>query len=119
MDENDDEPKTPLSEENWIKQTKWRFIKHVIHHRHSMTPEQLKQKPFEEIINKQHEKLDTKEGELNEEEEESTTSSEKSEPSSESDTSTEDEEETNTTQTLQVHHSMNETTHDEENSSEA
>ena len=38
---------------------------------------------------------------------------------SESETSTEDEEESNTLQTLQVHHAVNETTHDEENSSEA
>ena len=38
---------------------------------------------------------------------------------SESETSTEDEEESNTTQTLQVHHAVNETTHDEKNSSEA
>ena len=64
-------------------------------------------------------KLDTEEGESNEEEEESTTSSEKSEQDSESDTSTEDEQETNTTETLQVNHGMNETTHDEENASEA
>ena len=118
MDENEDEAQNPLSHENWMKQTNWKFIKHVIHHRYSMTPEQLKQKPFEEIIKNGHEKLDTEEGESNEEEEESTTSSEKSEQDSESDTSTEDEEETNTTQTLQVHHSINETTHDEENPSE-
>ena len=31
-----------------------------------MTPEQLKQKPFEEIFKTQHEKLDTEEGESNE-----------------------------------------------------
>ena len=67
----------------------------------------------------QHEKVDPEEGESNEEEEKSTKSSEKSEQDSESDTSTEDEEESNITQTLQVHHGMNETTHDEENSSEA
>ena len=97
----------------------WKFIKHVIHHRHSMTPEQLKQKPFEEIIKKQHENLDTEKGSQNEEEKESTLSSEKSEQDSESDTSIEDEEESNITQILQVHHGMNETTHDEENPSEA
>ena len=84
-----------------------------------MTPEQLKQKPFKQMLKKQHEKLDTEEGESNEEEEESTTSSEKSEQDSESDTSTEDEEESNTTEILQVHHGMNESAHDEENSSEA
>ena len=66
-----------------------------------MTPEQLKQKPFEESFKVQHEKLDTEEGESNEEE--STTSSEKSEQNSKSDISTEDEQETNTTETLQVH----------------
>ena len=44
-------------------------------------------------------------------------SSQKSEQESDSDTSTEDEQETNTTETLQVHHGMNETTHDEENPS--
>ena len=37
-----------------------------------MTHEQLKQEPFEEIFKKQHEKLDTEEGESKEEEEEST-----------------------------------------------
>ena len=84
-----------------------------------MTPEQLKQKPFEEIFKKQHEKLDTEEGESNEDENKSNAFSETSEQDSESNTSTEDEQESNITQTLQVHHSMNETTHDEENASEA
>ena len=54
-----------ISHENWIKQTNWKFTKFVIHHKHSMTPEQLKQKLFEEIFKKQHEKLDTEEGALN------------------------------------------------------
>ena len=62
-----------------------------------MTPEQLKQKPFEESFKNQHEKVDTEEGELNEEEEKSTTSSDKSEQDSESDITYEDERETNTT----------------------
>ena len=119
MDDSEDEDENPLHEQNWMRQTNWKFIKYVIHHKHSMTPEQLIQKPFEEIFKIQHEKFDTEEGESNEEENESTTSSEKSEQDSESDTSTEDEQETNTTETLQVHHGMNETTHDEENSSEA
>ena len=119
MDENVDESENPLSDQNWMKQTNWKFIKYVIHHKHSMTPEQLQQKPFEEIFKKQHLKLDTEQGESNEEEEKSTTSSQKSEQESESDTSTEDEQETNTTETLQVHHGMNETTYDEENPSEA
>ena len=47
MDENEDESENSLSEEDWMKQTNWKFIKDVIHHRHSMTPEQLKQKSFE------------------------------------------------------------------------
>ena len=120
MDEDEDEDENPLNHENWMKQTKWKFIKYVIHPKHSMSPEQLKQKPFEEIFKIQHEKLDTEKGESNEEENKSTTSSEKSEQDSESDTSTKDEQETNTTETLQVHHGMNETiTHDEENPSQA
>ena len=40
----------PLSHENWMKQTNWKFIEYVIHHKHSMTPEQLKKKPFKQII---------------------------------------------------------------------
>ena len=44
MDENEDEAENPLSHENRVKQTNWKFIKYVIHHKHSMTPEQLKQK---------------------------------------------------------------------------
>ena len=66
MDEDEDE--SPLNHENWMKPTNWKFIKYVIHHKHSMTPGQLKQKPFKEIFKKQHEKLDTEEGESNEEE---------------------------------------------------
>ena len=85
-----------------MKQTYWKFIKYVIHHRHPMTPEQLKQKPSEEIFKNQHEKVDTDEGESIEEEEKSTTSSDKSEQNSESDITTEDEDKTNTTETHQV-----------------
>ena len=44
-----------------------------------MTPEQLKQKPFEEIFKNQHEKVDTEEKESIEEEEEFTTSEEMTE----------------------------------------
>ena len=40
MDESEDEAKNRFS--------------YVIHHRHPMTPEQLKQKPFEEIFKTQH-----------------------------------------------------------------
>ena len=59
MDESEDEAQNPLSEENWMKQNNFKFIKYFIHHRHPMTPEQLKQKPFEEIFKNQHEKVDT------------------------------------------------------------
>ena len=119
MDESQDETQNLLSEENCMKQNNWKFIKYVIHHRHPMTPEQLKQKPFEEIFKNLHEKVDTEEGESNEKEEKSTASSEKSEQDSESGTTTEDEEEPNITETHQVHNVLNETTHDEENVSEA
>ena len=95
MDESEDETQNPLSEENWMKQNNWKFIKYAIHHRHPMTPEQLKQKPFEEIFKNQHEKVDTEEGESNEEEDKSTTSSDKSEQNSESGIIYEDEQETN------------------------
>ena len=57
MDESEDQAQNPLSEENWMKQNNSKFIKYVIHHSHPMTPEQLKQKPFEEIFKNQHEKL--------------------------------------------------------------
>ena len=57
MDETEDQHENPLSEENLLKQNNWKFIKYVIHHRHPMTPEQLKQKLFEEILKNQHEKL--------------------------------------------------------------
>ena len=50
MDKSEDEAQNPLSEENWMKQKNCKFIKSVIHHRHPMTPEQLKQKEFEEIF---------------------------------------------------------------------
>ena len=84
-----------------------------------MTPEQLTQKPFEEIFKNRQEKVDTDEGGSIEEEEKSTTSSDKLEPNSDSDVRYEEEEETNTTETNEVHNILNETTHDEENSSEA
>ena len=119
IDQTEDEDENPLSYQNWMKQNNWKFIKFLIHHTHSMTPEQLKQKPFEEIFKNQHEKLDTDEGESNEKEHKSTTSSDKSEQDSELDITTEDEQETNTTETHQVHNVLNETTHDEENVSEA
>ena len=95
MDESEDDAQNPLSEENWMKQNNCKFIKYVIHHRHPMTPEQLKQKPFEEIFKNQHEKVDTDEGESTkiEEEEEFTTSEELTEEySTFSDMSKEDSE---------------------------
>ena len=52
----------PLSEENWMLQTTWKFIKYVIHTRHSMTLKQQKKKPIEQIIKIEHEKLHTEEG---------------------------------------------------------
>ena len=119
MDESEDETQNPLSHESWMKQNNWKFIKYVVHYRHPMTSEQLIQKPFEEIFKNQHEKVDTDEGESIEEEEKSTTSSDKSEQNSDTDITTEDELETNTTETHQVHNVLNETIHDEENSSEA
>ena len=115
MDESEDETQNPLNYENWMKQNSWKFIKYVIHHRHPMTSEQVKQKPLEEIFRNQHEKVDTEEGESNEEEEKSTISSDKSEQDSESDKTTEDEEEPNTTEPHQEHNVLNEATHDEEN----
>ena len=79
-----------------------------------MTPEQLNQKPFKEIVKIQHEKFDTEEEVSYQDEEESTTSSKKSEQDSESDTSTEDEEVSNTTETPQVHNVLNNAMHDED-----
>ena len=111
MDETEDQHENPLSDEIWMKQNDWKFIKYVFHHRHPMTPEQLKQKLFKEIFKNQHEKVDTEVGESNGEEEKSTTSSEISEQDPESDTTTEDEEEPNTTETHQVYNVLNETTH--------
>ena len=79
-----------LSEENWMLQTNWKFIKYVIHIKHSMTPKQLKPKPIDSIIKiKPHEELDIDEGESTKDEEESTKSTELSEANSTYDTSTE------------------------------
>ena len=55
MDQKENEAENPLCEQNWMKQTNWKFIKYVIHHKHSRTPEQVKHKPFEEFFKKQHE----------------------------------------------------------------
>ena len=135
MDESEDEAQNPLSEENWIKQNNCKFMKYVIHHRHPMTPEQLKQKPFEEIFKNQHEKVDTEEGESNEEEEEFTTSEEMTEDEystfshmskqdSESDINvdeTQHQENSYTPERLQNNttiHDKNDLIHDENNTSE-
>ena len=84
-----------------------------------MTPEQLKKIPFKSIIKiKQHEELDTEEGESNKDEEESTTSSEMSEQDSASETTADDTEESKPAETLQVHNVLNKTTHAENDSSE-
>ena len=125
MDESEDEAQNPLSDEKWIKQNNWKFIKYLVHHRHPMTPEQLKQKPFEEIFKNQREKVDTEEGESIEEEEEFTTSEELTEEystfsdiskqDSESDINiddNQDEQNTHTPETLQIHNTYNTTIHD-------
>ena len=126
MDENEDEAQNPLSEENWMNQNNCKFMKYVIHHRHPMTPEQLKQKPFEEIFKNQHEILDTDEWESIEGEERFTTSEELTEDeysifshmsnqNSESDISvdeTQHQENSYTPETLQ----NNTTMHDKDNS---
>ena len=126
MDENEDEAQNPLSEENWMKQNNCEFMKYVIHHRHPMTPEQLKQKPFEEIFKNQHEILDTDEGESIEEEEEFTTSEKLTEDeySTFSDMSrqnseleinadeTQNEQNPHILETLQIHNTYKTTMHD-------
>ena len=127
MDESEDEAQNPLSEEIWMKQNNCKFIKYVIHHRHPMTPEQLKQKPFEEIFKNQHEKVDTEEGESTKVQEEFTTSEELTEEySTFSDMSKQDsesginvddtqhKENPHTLETLQIHniYSYNTTMHD-------
>ena len=141
MDESEDEAQNPLSEENWMKQNNCKFIKYVIHHRHPMTPEQLKQKPFEEIFKNQHKNVDTDEGESTKVQEEFTTSkeltedkysrstfSDMSKQDSESDINldyTQDEQNPQTPETLQIHniyntimHDKNDLIHDENDSSE-
>ena len=126
MDESEDEAQNPLSEENWMLQNNCKFIKFVIHHRHPMTPEQLKQNPFEEIFKNQHEKVDTDEGESTKVQEEFTTSeeltedeystfSDMSKQDSESDINiddTQDEQNTHTPEILKIHNTYNTTMHD-------
>ena len=62
MDQSKDETQNPLSEENWMKQNNWKFIKYLIHHRRPMTPEQRKQKMFEEIYKNNMKKLIQRKG---------------------------------------------------------
>ena len=126
IDQSEDEDQNPLSEQNWMKQNNCKFMKYVIHHRHPMTPEQLKQKPFEEIFKNQHEKVDTDEGESTKVEEEFTTSEEltqdeystfshMSKQDSKSDINiddNQDEQNTYTPETLQIHNPYNTTIHD-------
>ena len=115
IDERGHEFENPFSEKNWMNQTNWKFIKYVNHNKHSMTPKETCQT----IIKvKQHEELDTEDGESNKDEEEFTTSSEISEEESTSDTTTETTEESQSTETLQVHNVCNTTINDENDSLE-
>ena len=128
MEGSEDEAQNPLSEENWMKHNNFKFIKYVIHHRHPMTPEQLKQKAFEEIFKNQHEKVDTDEGESTKIQEEFTTSedlteeyitlSDMSKQDSESDINvdvTQDQHNSHTPETLRIHNIYNTTMHDKDN----
>ena len=93
-----------------------------------MTPEQLKQKPFEEIFKNQHERVDTDEGESTKAQEEFTTSEESTEEystfshmskqDSESDINvddTQDEQNPHTPETLQIHNMYNTMKHKNQN----
>ena len=100
-------------------QTNWKFIKSVLHNKHSMSPQQLKKKPIKHIVKiNQYEELNTEEGESNKDEEESTTSSKMSGQDSPSDTAADDTEGSKSTQIQQVHTVLNKTTHDENDTSE-
>ena len=56
-------------------QTNWKFIKYLMHNKHSITPKQLKKKPIKQIIKIiPHQTLDIDEGESTNDEEETTTS---------------------------------------------
>ena len=127
MDESEDKAQNPLSEENWMKQNNCKFIKYVIHHRHLMTPEQLKQKQFEEIFKNRHEKVDTDDVEFTKVQEEFTTSEQLTdEYSTPSDMSkqdskydinvddTQDQENSPTPEILQSHNVYNTSMHDKD-----
>ena len=107
----------PFSESNWILQTKKHFMKYVIFTLQEMTPEQLKQNPNTVHLNQ---KLDTHEGECNnnKDEEEFTTSQELSEEHSTSDIPTETAEESKPTETSLVLTVFNKRTDDEDDSYE-
>ena len=110
--ESDDEFDNQLSEQNWMLQTSWKFIKYVIHNKHSMTPKQLKKKPIKQIIKiKPHETLDTHEGESTKDEEDSTTSTQLSEEHSTFDTPSEATEESKQVELPQIHTVFNKSIH--------
>ena len=115
-DDDDDGFDNPLSEDNWMLQANWKFIKYVIHKKHSMTPKQLKKNPIKPII-KVHpnQECDIDEGESSIDEEEFTTSTELSEHST-SDAPTEATEDSKPIQTSQVHNVFNKSIHDENDS---
>ena len=102
-DDDEDEFDNLLSKENWMLQTNWKFIKYVIHIKHSMTPKQLKKNPIKPII-KVHpnQELDKDNGESTKDEEVSATSTELSEENSTSDTPTEATEESKQIEISQV-----------------
>ena len=130
MDESEDEAQNPLSEDNWMKQNNYKFIKYVIDHRPPMTPEQLKQNPFKEIFKNQHENVDTDGGESTKAQEKLATSEEMTEEqystfsdmskqNSESDINIDDtqhQENPHIPETLPIHNIYNTTMHDKHNS---
>ena len=74
---DDNEFNNPLSENKWMFQTNWKFIKYVIFTLQKMNPEQLKKNPVKPII-KVHpnQELDIDEGESTKDEEEYITATE-------------------------------------------
>ena len=61
--DDDDDLNNPLSEDNWLLQTRRKFIKCVIYNRHAMTHKHVEKNPVRPIT-KTHpnQKLDTNEG---------------------------------------------------------
>ena len=107
----------PLGESNWIFQTNKKFRKYVIFTLQEVTPEQMKENP---ITVHPNQKLDTDEGECNnnKDEEESTTSQELSEQNSTSDIPTETTEESKPTEPSQVLTVFNKAIHHEDDTYE-